>query len=659
MRSKIYRPLFILSLVFIAPVLFSVAGCSSGSNSSDFTAGGQTGNVSLMVQDAATDDWATIGVRVLGIALNPQGGGSAVTVFTAPTPAPYINLVQLDQLAEILGNVSVPVGTYTSATVTIAASSGDVLLTASADPTTGFAGTAATAVASSNIEVQGVQSVSGSQATMFTVNFVSPLVVTANQNNALDLEFDLSHPAFLIGHVPVGGGPTVWALNFNGPVRHHPIHDITRLVLRDIYGTVTGVSSSAITITKDFPVEPPTNPETAIASARSLQIQADATNGTLLYNVDAKTNNTVMNFSANSNLTGQFVRVSARYQQDGTLVGVRVYASSSFNSVWLSPEGHVLHVNTNTGVITVENEAGAGVPITVNANTDFYFRTPANAQADANPIGVGPSFLANHNFVRGFKVHVSVVDPLATPLVAQNIDIERAEYSGFISAPTMTNFTYNRVFPTVADGYVFPIDYISNLTANGNDPLTGNAIKGFKWWDFAFPTLVTNGTNAITNFISATNGAGVNFGGSVGSVPVWGTSDAIWGDPANSSGWAADNAILEPSPVPLGTVSASWSANATGGSFTMIAPPATGTNAVAIDITDTNGSATLVYQVARTSANIVTITPIDVTTQAGLATLASNMTGGKLVKVFGVPQASGGLQAYVLFYYAGTVMPAQ
>ena len=46
--------------------------------------------------------------------------------------------------------------------------------------------------------------------------------------------------------------------------------------------------------------------------------------------------------------------------------------------------------------------------------------------ADATPIGTGTAFLANHDLVRGFKVHVSVVDPLATPLVAQTIDIETA-----------------------------------------------------------------------------------------------------------------------------------------------------------------------------------------------------------------------------------------
>jgi hypothetical protein len=71
---------------------------------------------------------------MLSIALVPQGGGSAVTVWTAPTPAPYVNLEQLDQLGEILGNVSVPVGTYTGAVITIGANPGDLLLTVALHP---------------------------------------------------------------------------------------------------------------------------------------------------------------------------------------------------------------------------------------------------------------------------------------------------------------------------------------------------------------------------------------------------------------------------------------------------------------------------------------------------------------------------------------------
>ena len=123
-----------------AVTLFS-PGCSSGSSSSNSNPAGSTpqaqnGTVSLIVSDAPTEDWATIGVKVLSIALTPQGGGTPVTVYTAASPAPCINLLQLDQLNEILGNVSVPVGTYTSATITISGNPGDVLLTASADPET-------------------------------------------------------------------------------------------------------------------------------------------------------------------------------------------------------------------------------------------------------------------------------------------------------------------------------------------------------------------------------------------------------------------------------------------------------------------------------------------------------------------------------------------
>jgi len=158
----------------------------------------------------------------------------------------------------------------------------------------------------------------------------------------------------------------------------------------------------------------------------------------------------------------------------------------------------VLHVDATTDVITVANETGNGVPVTVDANTEFFFRTPANAVADATPIGTGTGFLANHDLVRGFKVHVSVVDPLATPLVAQSIDIETAVYSGRISAANTTGFTYTRQFARATDDYSVTLDYISSATANGTDA-GGNPIMGFKWWDFTFPTLVSSGANAIPN----------------------------------------------------------------------------------------------------------------------------------------------------------------
>lgn len=91
------------------------------------------------------------------------------------------------------------------------------------------------------------------------------------------------------------------------------------------------------------------------------------------------------------------------------------------------------HVDPSTDTIVVDNAAGVPVPIMVSSSTQFYFRQPANPPADATPIGTGPAFLANNDFVRGFKVQVSVVDPLGSPLVAQAVDIETAAYSGQIS----------------------------------------------------------------------------------------------------------------------------------------------------------------------------------------------------------------------------------
>ena len=637
--------------VGVAALIAACGGGSGGGGMGSVMPQSQTGNVSMLVSDASSEDWATIGVKVLSIALVPQGGGSNVTVYTAPATAPMINLAQLDQVAEILGNASVPAGTYGAAVLTVSANPSDILLTVAADPEIGFIAAPGTTIPADQIQVQHAQGMSPNLTVPLKVNFESPLVVTAGQSNALDLEFDLAHPAFLVSHVPPGVGNTLWAVNFDGPVHHRPLHDLTRLVLRHLYGDVTAIAtdSSSITVTREFPTEPAVNPQTAVATTQSLQILADATNGTIFYDVDAKTRTVIKDFSGESSLPGKSVRIAARYQENGTLVATRIWASSQFNNVWLSPEGHVLHVDTTSNVVTVANESGRGVDLTVDGNTQFFFRQPQNPGSDSMPIATGTAFLAKHDLVRGFKVHASVVDPLATPLVAQSIDIETAVYDGKISAPNTTGFTVTHLFRTATDDYVHTLDYIANATANGTDA-SGNAIMGYKWWNFAYPTMLTSGTNAIADFISATNGS-VDFGGTVGAVPSRGISFGTWNDPANPDGWSATASILMPSLLPLGFVSTGLVNDA----FTMTVIG--GTTAATVDVGTMSGSATLVYQVDYTGG-IVTVSAIDITTSSGLASLTAGLAGGAPVKVYGVPQADGTLKAYVLAYFTGQA-PAQ
>jgi hypothetical protein len=74
---KCFYSRVMLGAAAAAVTLFSL-GCSSGSPSNASPVGPtpqpQNGTVSLIVSDSPTEDWATIGVKVLSIALTPQGG---------------------------------------------------------------------------------------------------------------------------------------------------------------------------------------------------------------------------------------------------------------------------------------------------------------------------------------------------------------------------------------------------------------------------------------------------------------------------------------------------------------------------------------------------------------------------------------------------------
>jgi hypothetical protein len=639
----------------IATIAAALTACGGGS-----AAGGSTSvndppapttPVAMIVSDASSDDWATIGVKIVSIALMPQGGGSPVTVY-APSSPPMVNLEQLDQIGELLGNVAVPLGTYTGAIVTIAANPGDVQLVVSAEPDAGFAGTPGETIPSTDIQIVGASGAAGGLTVPVNLTFDAPLIVSASGSNALDLEFDLSHPAFIVAHDPPGASATQWAVNFTGPLRRRPIADIARLVLREQYGNVTAVAAdgSSLTMTKEMPALPVVDPEVPVPTDESLQILADGTNGTIFYDVDAHTSTTVTSFSSlASSLVGRYVRLTARYQEDGTLVAVRIWASSDFNKLWLSPEGHVLHVDAATDTIVVDNAAGVAVPVTVDSQTQFYYRQPADPAADSTPIGTGPSFLANQDLVRGFKVQVSVVDPLASPLIAQSVEIETAAYSGQITnaAPAGMGFTYTHDYLTASDDYSVNLDYISSTSANGKDS-SGNTIYGFKWWDFAYPTLLDDGSNAVSDFSTAVGGegtGGIAFAGT--NLYAWGVSDATWADPADPTGWSARWTILLPTPLPRGVVATGLANNA----FTLTLNG--GTTPGTVNISTAPGSATLVYQVDRANG-VVSVSPIDVTSSSGLSTLTNALVAGTPVKVFGTPQIDGTYRAYVLMYFTGT-----
>jgi hypothetical protein len=233
-------------------------------------------------------------------------------------------------------------------------------------------------------------------------------------------------------------------------------------------------------------------------------------------------------------------------------------------------------------------------------------------------------------------------------MVAQSIDIEVAKYDGQISDAGTASFTDTRVFHTASDDYSLPLFYINSQSANGTDA-SGNTVMGFKYWNFAYPTLLTSGSGVNTSFMDAVNDS-VNFGGAVGPVPAYGTNFMTWNDMANPNGWAASATVLMPSLLPLGFVQSGL----VNGAFSMSVIG--GATAATVDVSSASGSATLVYQVDRTNG-VLTITSIDITND--LATVTSALVSGTPVKVYGLPQSDGSLKAYVLAYFTGDTMPAQ
>lgn len=637
---------------FFALTTLALAGltaCGGGGGGSSTGLGSVA--VPVMVSDAASEDWSKIQVSVLALTLTDSNGGT--TNVTLPSTPYVVNLAQLDNLGEVLNSVQLTPGTtYTQATLTISANPGDVVLKVAEDAESGFPVSGNSVIGSSDIQIQGAHGTVGNRTVSIPITLSPAYTVPAAGSplTPLNLDFDLSHPAFIVAHAPMGGGVTKWAVNFNGPVKQKRVSDITRLVLRHTYGSMTSVASDNLSFTfnKDIPTYPIVSPETAVTTAQSLTVKVDATNGTLFYDVDAHSPSVLINdlSSVRSLLAaGKFVRVAARYQPDGTLVATRIWASSTFNGVFISPEGHVLHVDSAGGTsFRVDNSEGTSMLINVNANTKFYFRNPGFA-SDVTPIGTGPSFLQSFDLARGFKVRVTAVDVTASPITAAAVDIETAPYEGRLSAVSGTGFSLTRSFNTTSDNYTVPLGYISSSTANGKDPVTGNAITGFKYWDFAYPSVVTSGSTAISNFVAATGGS-VSFGGSAGSVPARALTYATWADPA-AAGWSAPFADLIPSVIPRTTVASAVSGN----SFTVNASG--GTNAVGVSFSTTPGSATLVYQVDRVG-DVVTITPQDITTSAGLAALTNGLAVNSKVTVSAVPQSNGTLKAYVISYFTGT-----
>ncbi|GLH65833.1 DUF4382 domain-containing protein [Geothrix edaphica] len=549
----VLRTFSLLALPLGLSALALSIACSGSSSAGSSASATPMGTASIILTDAPSDQWSAVEVVVTKVAfLNKSDHTKEVVAFQGASAK--INLVDLDSVGELLASAQIPAGTYDALRITIDPASVNLV---KADGTT---------VAANQIHVLG---------SSVLVGLSTDLVVTANGSNAVQLDFDLAHPLFLV-QLPDGS----WAMNLQ--VRHRPnangMMGMAQLMFRHRKGTVASVGASSFVLHTD--------------SGNDLTVNVDA--GSWFFDADARAQGSFAGLAA-----GKHVLISLRMQPDGSLWAVRVWYSVNALPTW-TPEGHLYGVDRVNNRLLVSTSTGAPRAIAIDSDTTFTYRTSLS-------LGTGTATLAN--LWSGFKVQVQVKDPLATPMHAQSVNIQRAVDAGQISAADATQLTY--AHPIAGDrtyAYTSP----------------------FSWWYVGLPGLSSTSTSA---FASAVTGAG--------DVRVQGLSDLVWN--GGTGAWNAGNAIFLPVALPQGTISGSYSGGQLGFTFTN----STGASqSISVSLNPTVGLQPAVLEVTNQSG-VVTVAPIPVTDWA------AKLVSPARARVAVVPKPDGSFAAYAVVVFSG------
>jgi len=420
------RTFSLLALPALTTLALTVA--CGGSGGSSTPAPVATGSAAIILTDAPSDQWSAVEVVVTKITLlNKADHAREVVAFEGATAR--INLVDLDSVGELLATAQLPVGTYDALRVTI--DPGSVSLV-KADGTTVPAG---------QVHVNGAN---------VLVHLETDLVVTAAGSNAVQIDFDLGHPLFLV-QLPNGD----WVMNLQ--VKHRSnangMMGMRQLMFRHRRGTIASVGASSFVLHTD--------------SGNDLTVHVDA--GAWFFDADTKALGSFAGLAAGKNAL-----VSLRMQTDGTLWAVRVWYGANALPGW-TPEGHVVGVDRVNNRLLISTNAGAPRAIAIDGDTTFTFRTD-------QAIGTGQATLAD--IWMGFKVQVDVKDPLQVPMHAKSVNIQRAVDGGVIKTADATQFTYTH--PVAGD----------RVHAYGSP---------FTWWYLGFPGVTSTSSGA---FAAACAGSG-------------------------------------------------------------------------------------------------------------------------------------------------------
>ena len=447
--SRVFRTAFLLLLA--ATVVGLTTSCNLATSPS---ADGATGRLNLLVTDAPADDWQEVTVVLKSVGLFHRESQSWQTVWTADPANPAagkINLVDLSGVALILGQASIPVGTY-----------GRVRLAIDTDPTTmRIVDDLGNAVDPAQIKV-----VDPSGRGEIRVNLDPAIAVVEGETTNLQVDFDLAHPLSIF----VLDGKVI----VNLQVRHKALpRHLHHLQFARSIGDITAAASDGTSF--------------SIKTLHGTELSFGVNTGTIYVDADANQPGTFAGLAA---LAGSGAAlVASNMNADGSLYARRVWYAASVDTLpRFTPEGLVRRVGDNwlrivkkrtqTTAANVRTCDWSADVIFVDGNTVWTFR-------DNIPMGTGLDVL--RHIRRGFRVEVTFADPAATPKVAAAVNVLSAHVEGVITDATTEAVTF---------GWW---DYRARALAYSASP-----DHAFSWWFFGLPS---SASSSIEDFVETVNQA--------------------------------------------------------------------------------------------------------------------------------------------------------
>jgi len=480
----------LFTVLFLA--IAGVAGFGA-LTSCNMAGGGGTGNLTMLMTDAPSDDWTEVTVHFLSASLHVKGSDTWVDFWAANTADPAsgkVNLIDLSGVSDILNAKPIAAGTYDRIKL--------VMNTSTAADSMHLVTADGAVIDPANITV-----VDPSGTGEIKVDLSPNLVVEAETNNIVAIDFDLAHPLSIVNF----DGKVVISLK----VRHKRLPlNLNRIQFARIQGDITVATANADG-TADF----------TLKTLQGASIDFGA-NGNTVY-VDVSSGTAVAgNFDGLKALVGTGAAlVSSNMNSDGSLYARRVWYADTIDKLAIfTPEGLVRWVGDTWFAVqkkTTEAEPTgdnhhrcdwSAETVFVNAETTWSFQGT----------DMGVKGLAGLQYIkRGFRVEVVYVDENVTPKFAKSVNIQYAHAEGIVIEPTLDNFKL---------GWMWHVR-----------PMTYSAVVGheFGWWFYGADSSRSTDRQGLIDVVQAAQAS---------HLWVFGWAGLTW-DAANLQ-WVVEDLILAP-----------------------------------------------------------------------------------------------------------------